>query len=388
MSKKPMIYWKIKKLDEQGATINIAYGERSNGKSYQVKHEKGIYNFMNETDSYFDSYKDKGKILHQLIPAGKKFVLLRRWKEEISTEKIEQYFDDVDVVSITDGKFNCITMYKKRLFLSNYDNENGKTTRGPLIGYVCALSTEQNYAGGSYLDVTDIIYEEWMTRTTFIANEPDRFMNFYSTIDRKRGTTRVWMVGNSISRVSPYISEWGLHEIFSTLKQGQIATKWIPTGDVDDDGVPIEVKIAIEYCESTGRSSFVIGKHSKMLNKGDWQSDPQPHLTKSINDYKIIYKIGFQYLDFKFMANYLFDSETKETCWFIYPFKGEFKNDLIVFSDVVKQSRFWQRDIYNPSINNERIKMILQTFKENKIFYATDLCGTDFKQCIDFEIRK
>ena len=382
------IYWKIERLDEQGATINIAYGERSNGKSYQVKHKKGVLNYLQETPSYVDSYKDKGNILKQLIPSGKKFVLLRRWKEEISTEKIEQYFNDVDVVDLTDGNFNCISMYKKRLYLANYNNENGKTTRGPLIGYVCALSTEQNYAGGSYLDVTDIIFEEWMTRSTYIANEPDKFMNFYSTIDRKKGTTRVWMVGNSISRVSPYISDWDLHSIFSTLKQGQIATKWIPTGETDDDGIPIEVKIAIEYCESSGRSSFVIGKHSAMLNKGDWQSDPQPHLPKSIKYYKIMMTIGFQYLDFKFKANYLMDAETKETCWFVYPFKGEFDENMMVFSDVVKVSRYWQRDIYNPSIKNERIKMILQTFKENQIFYATDLCGTDFKQCIDFEIRK
>ena len=385
---KPMIYWKIKKLDEQGATINIAYGERANGKSFQVKHEKGINNYMFETPSYFDSYKDKGNVLEMLIPSGKKFVLLRRWKEEISTEKIEQYFGDVDVVKITDGKYNCISMYKKRLFLANYNNENGKTTRGELIGYVCALSTEQNYAGGSYLDVTDIIFEEWMTRSTYIANEPDRFMNFYSTIDRKKGTTRVWMVGNSISRVSPYISEWNLHDIFSNLKQGQIASKWIPTGDVDDEGIPIEIKIAVEYCESTGRSSYIIGKHSAMLNKGDWQSEPQPHLPKSINCYKIMMTIGFQYLDFKFKGNYLFDKETKETCWFIYPFKGEFKNNMIVFSDVVKISKYWQRDIYNPLINNDKIKRVLQTFRENQIFYATDLCGTDFKQCIDFEIRK
>lgn len=385
---KPMIYWKIKKLDEQGATINIAYGERANGKSFQVKHEKGINNYMYETKSYFDSYKDKGNILEKVIPSGKKFVLLRRWKEEISTEKIEQYFGDVDVVKITDGKYNCISMYKKRLFLANYNNENGKTTRGELIGYVCALSTEQNYAGGSYLDVTDIIFEEWMTRSTYTANEPDRFMNFYSTIDRKKGTTRVWMVGNSISRVSPYISEWNLHDIFSNLKQGQIATKWIPTGDVDDEGIPIEIKIAVEYCESTGRSSYIIGKHSAMLNKGDWQSEPQPHLPKSINCYKIMMTIGFQYLDFKFKGNYLFDKETKESCWFIYPFKGEFKNNMLVFSDVVKISKYWQRDIYNPLINNDKIKRVLQTFRENQIFYATDLCGTDFKQCIDFEIRK
>ena len=49
------IYWKIEKLDEQGATINIAYGERSNGKSYQVKHKKGVLNYLQETPSYVDS---------------------------------------------------------------------------------------------------------------------------------------------------------------------------------------------------------------------------------------------------------------------------------------------------------------------------------------------
>ena len=29
-----------------------------------------------------------------------------------------------------------------------------------------------------------------------------------------------------------------------------------------------------------------------------------------------------------------------------------------------------------------------QTFKENMIFYSSDLCGTDFKQVIDFQIRR
>jgi hypothetical protein len=35
-----------------------------------------------------------------------------------------------------------------------------------------------------------------------------------------------------------------------------------------------------------------------------------------------------------------------------------------------------------------RIRELLSTFKENKIFYSSDLCGTEFKSSIDFEIRK
>ena len=32
--------------------------------------------------------------------------------------------------------------------------------------------------------------------------------------------------------------------------------------------------------------------------------------------------------------------------------------------------------------------LIMNTFNESNIFYSTDLCGTDFKQCIDFSIRR
>lgn len=87
-----------------------------------------------------------------------------------------------------------------------------------------------------------------MERGTYIAHEPDRLMIFYSTIDRKRGTTKLYMVGNSISRVCPYINEWGLDDIFRKLKQGEIATKVIENEENS-------VKIAIEFCSASGRKN-------------------------------------------------------------------------------------------------------------------------------------
>ena len=383
------IHWNIDPIDRQGAIFNIITGKRSNGKSYQAKHKKGVDNYLFETDSYYDSYKDKGNVIRTIVETGKRFILMRRWKEEISTSLIEQYFSDVDVEKLTEGKYNCITCYKKKLYFSLYDHETGKTARFDHIGYVVALSTEQNYAGGSYLDVTDIIFEEFMSRSEYLGlREPDKLMNFYSTVDRGKGTTRLWLLGNKISKVCPYIEAWGLTDIFKNIKQGQILTKWVPTGEVDEDGIPIEVKIAVEDCANTGGSNFVIGTHSDMINKGEWQTDPQPHLPNSINDYKKIYRIGFQYQNFKFIADYIQDIKTKERCWFIYPYKDNFKSDLLVFSDIIKVSKYWQRDIYNPSIKNDRLRYILQTFRESCIFYSSDECGTDFKQVIDFEIRK
>ena len=72
----------------------------------------------------------------------------------------------------------------------------------------------------------------------------------------------------------------------------------------------------------------------------------------------------------------------------MFPFYGDFDKKIIVFSDVVKISPYWQRNIYDVSLKNDNIKKLFNTFKERNIFYSSDLCGTDFKQVIDFEIRR
>lgn len=265
------------------------------------------------------------------------------------------------------------------MYFSIYNEENGKIIRGDKIGYCVSLSTEQHLSSASFLDCDMIIFEEFMERGNYIKNEPDRLMIFYSTVDRKRGTTKVFMVGNSITRVCPYISAWDLESIFRNLKQGEIATKIIHNESND-------VKIAIEYCKSSGGNTMAIGNASKMIDSGSWQTYPQPHLPNSYNDYKKLYTIGFQYKGFKFIAQYLkYDSDR---CWFIFPYYDDFKDNIIVFSDEIKISKMWQRDIYNISIKNDNLQRILSTFRENNIFYSDDLCGTDFKQVIDFSIRR
>lgn len=123
-----------------------------------------------------------------------------------------------------------------------------------------------------------------------------------------------------------------------------------------------------------------------MLNKGEWQSDRQPHLSKSLKKYDICYRMVFDFKGFKFLASYLFDRETHEYSWFICPKSSIIKNNTLVICDYLKEDIFYQRDIYN--IPFKRLKNVLESFRETNIYYSTDLCGTDFKQAIDFTIRK
>lgn len=367
MGNKKKVHYNIDKLDSMGCLFNLIFGSRSDGKSYQVKHKKAVVKY---------------------VQTGRRFILLRRLKEEIKAEKIERYFNDVDVVTITNGRYNCITLYRNELFLSNYDIETCKTKRGEKIGYVMALSAEQHYAGASYLDVDDIIFEEFMSRGAYLGNsEPDKLANLWSTVDRKRLTTRVWMVGNTISKVCPYYKDWGLRRLLKTMKQGEIKTVQIPAGE-DSDGNPQYLSLAMEYCKPTG-NNLAIGKHKDMLNNGSWQTDPQPHLPKSLKEYRSKFTFMFVYQDdFKFACSYLEDKETGVCSWFVKPYDGEIDDKTFVFSDQVKPNPYWQRDIYGTTFPNEALNNLFKTFRESNIFYASDDCGTDFKQAIDFAIRK
>ena len=153
MSNQKIVYYNLDNIDKENANFNLIYGERSNGKSYQVKHKKAIEPYLNS-------------LVEDSINKRDRFMLIRRWKEEIKPEKIEQYFLDVDIYKLTKGKYNCISLYKGKLWLSVYDPEaKPQLKRGDYIGYVVALSTEQTYAGASYLDVKNMIFEEFMARS-------------------------------------------------------------------------------------------------------------------------------------------------------------------------------------------------------------------------------
>lgn len=354
------IHYNLDKIDSLNANYNLIYGEKSNGKSYQVKHKKGIEKYLK---------------------TGRRFILMRRWESDLTSAWIESYFSDVDIQKLTNNKYNCVTKFRNELYLTTM-TEDFKKKRGEKIGYAIPISLEQRYSGASFLDVDDIIVEEFMSRGIYIVNEPSKLMTFYSTVDRKRGTTKLWLVGNTVSRVCPYLKDWGLYDIMKNQKQGDINTTIIHNEEND-------VKIAIEYCRSSGGKTMAIGQAKNMIDKGEWQTDIQPKLPKSYKEYDVLFRFGFQYQSFKFICEYLVDKQEKKyPCWFIYPYNKNFADKFIVFSDEIRVSPYWQRDIYNITIKNEKLKHLFQSFREDKIFYSSDMCGTDFKQVIDFNIKR
>ena len=136
----------------------------------------------------------------------------------MTTSWVSQYFNDVDISGKTDNKYSVIMPSKQKIYFGNFDEKKLRLKPIEHIGYYMPLSLEQHYSSGSYLDIDVMIFEEFMERGAYIKNEPDKLMALYSTIDRKRGTTKLFLVGNTISRVCPYLKAWGLEQIFRKMK--------------------------------------------------------------------------------------------------------------------------------------------------------------------------
>ena len=45
-TEKKLVRYNLDKIDSIGARFNLIYGERSNGKSYQVKHKKAVEKYL------------------------------------------------------------------------------------------------------------------------------------------------------------------------------------------------------------------------------------------------------------------------------------------------------------------------------------------------------
>ena len=92
MSNSKIVHYNMDEIDKIGANYNLIWGERSNGKSYQVKHKKGVIKYLK---------------------TGRRFILMRRWKEEITTEKIDSYFESFKKLAEVNRYVKTVSSLKK-----------------------------------------------------------------------------------------------------------------------------------------------------------------------------------------------------------------------------------------------------------------------------------
>lgn len=352
-------YYNITNLLKTKAQYMMLLGQRANGKSYQVKDV--MLHDANEP------YVIKN-ILERSYEGDVKFIYLRRWKEDIKAKSVEAYFGDMPIKKITKGKYDSVVAYNGFLYYANRD-KNGDIKKGKEIGRYCALNEYERYKSQTFIGYEYIAYEEFITDGLYLYEEPRQLQQFVSTVARNRPIT-VFLIGNTLSRVCPYFSEWCLDGV---LRQ-RIGTIDVYHHHMDDGSV---IDIAVEYCaNATGvKNTMFFGQTAKQIVSGEWDTVDVPKLPKSQDAYEKVYEVLVEYQKFKFVMELLVEKMEGGVIVFIYPLtsKREIRRKLTTeFSD----------DIFTSARLDTSKKpelMISECFKLGKVCYSDNLTGSDFK---------
>lgn len=233
----------------------IIYGERSNGKSYAT----GKY----VLDKYFTS--------------GEQFVIVKRYYEDINSTVCGTMLTHLyEYVLETYGYY--IRFFQGKWYASK--EKDTPITQQEIIGYAQALNLTERYKGSQFPKVTTIIFEEFMSlRGNYISGEINLLINLVSTIARKRTNVKVFMLGNAISKYSPYSQALGIR--LDKLKFNDIIEKKFKYGRVVTTFVIERSKHVVIDDNTTTYSNF--GKvSSSMVNEGKFETSQYNHYNDNV----------------------------------------------------------------------------------------------------------
>ena len=347
MSNKHPKYLSKKKVRSIKSDYLLLLGERSNGKSYCAK-----------TIAVEDAIKNK-----------KLFIYLKRYDLEVKDSLCVSYFADMPVQELTNGEYTIIDVFRKGIYLANLDPETGKVVKGQKIGICHALSGAEHYKSLQYPDVDTIIFEEFISQNgQYLYNEPDALQQYVSTIFRNNRKGKVFLIGNTLSRICPYYSAWDLDVL--RMKQGEV--KHFLQENENGDSTDIAVFLTESLNTNTG---MFFGRAAKNITGGAYATEEQPKLPDHITKYKILYKVVFQHDNLMFLAELVQHIESGEITWYICPKTTPIEKNTRVISDRFSTNPYWTRLLQGIT---EKENMIFKMLMNGNVCFSDDLTGTEF----------
>lgn len=336
-------YYDISAILETKAQYMILLGQRANGKSYQAKLT----------------------VLTNAYKTGRKFVYLRRWREDIKQRSVASYFGDMPVNKITKGEWDGIKTWNGDIYF--YRVEGEEEIKSESIGKYCALNESERYKSWTFIDYDYIVFEEFITDKVYLMDEPRQLQQFVSTVARNNAMT-VLLIGNTLSRVCPYFNEWCLDGVLKQ-KQGTIE---IYHHHVKDD----TIDIAVEYCANVNtENKMFFGQTAKQIITGEWDTVDVPKLPRKQYEYEKIYELLLTYQKFSFVIELLVEPQNGGRLIHIYPYTGNreiYRKITNEFSDLPNITS-------KLDITKRPEQLIADCIRLDKICYSDNMTGSDFK---------
>lgn len=350
-------HFSLNKIKAKGADYNIIFGERSNGKTYAVL-EEILTRFWNS------GCKSQGAII-------------RRWGEDFKGKRGQALFASLEcnayneniISKITKGEWTNIRYYSGKWFLSKYDEILAKDVMHDTpIAWAFSIASQEHDKSVSFPYVDTILFDEFLTRNQYLPDEFVSFMNLVSTIVRNRSNVKIYMLGNTVNKFSPYFTEMGLKHI-AKMQAGDI--------DVYTYG-NTDLKVAVQYADIVGKKAsnkyFAFDNPKlNMITGGVWELAIYPHLPFKFERSDVV----FEYF-IKFDIDILHCEIVKKNgCMFTYihrkttDIKDEDRD--IVYSTEFRPYPNWRRKITKPI--DKLDKKIAMFFIKDKVFYQDNEVG-------------
>lgn len=333
----------------------LLLGERSNGKSYAAK----------------------SIAVQDAIDNGSQFIYLRRYDLDTKDSLCVSYFADLPVDNMTNGEYTCIDVYRKGIYLANIDPDTNKITRGLKIGYCHSLSGAEHYKSLQFPQVKYILYEEIVSfNGQYIYNESSALQQYVSTIFRNNRKGKVILIGNTISRICPYYTDWGFDRGLAKQKHGTVE-HYIKHNDNGDD-----TDIAVFLTESLNiNTGMFFGNAAKNITKGGYEVQTQPRLPDDVRNYKIIYRFVLQYNNLMFLCELLQHKEQPDNItWYVCPKTTAIERNTRVVTNQFSTNPYYTRYLRGLTSQEENI---FNMIRNGRICYSDDLCGTEFNNVLD-----
>ena len=341
-------YYDISEMLKTKAEYMMLLGQRSNGKSYQVKKTVLEDFYFNET----------------------KFIYLRRWKADIKQKEVSTYFDDIPIAKYTNREYNSVRAMNGFIYLCKI--EDGLIVEKREMGRYCALNEYERYKSQVFMNYKNIVYEEFITDSIYLNDEPKLLQQFVSTVARL-DKIRVFLIGNTLTRVCPYFHEWCLENVLKQ-KQGTIE---IYKYHMEDN---VEVKIAVEYCANTNnKNTMFFGQAAKQIVTGEWDVKEVPKLPRQLYEYEKIYEVMVVYQAFKFVLELLIEPKEGGVIIFVYPYTSNRKIQRII-TDEFSDKPYISSKL---DIDKKPELLMLKALRMDKVCYSDNLTGSDFSKVIE-----
>lgn len=248
-------YYSLDKILKLKAQYYMIYGERSSGKTYACLE----------------------KIIKDYFEKGYRGAYIRRWTDDFTGKRGAALFDNHVVNGLvkkySEGKYNGITYMGMRWYFTYMDDDGHKMKDDEPFCYGFSISGQEHDKSTAYPNIKNVIFDEFISRGSYIPNEFVLFMQVLSTIIRDKDDLKIFMCGNTINKYCPYFNEMGLKHI-RQQKAGSI--------DLYEYGTS-GLKVAVERTtpNKDGKASDIYfafdNPKLKMITEGEWELDIYPH---------------------------------------------------------------------------------------------------------------